>query len=345
MLRTLPLSPALAPASATSWQEQLADLVTDLGELLAALELDPAQLTVSGEALRDFPLRVPRPYLARMKPRDPHDPLLLQVLPQAQELLATPGYTLDPLGEAPANKHSGLLHKYEGRVLLIATQSCAIHCRYCFRRHFPYAENRPGRAQWQETFDYIAADASISEVILSGGDPLAVSNAYLQWMVDALLAIPHVQRLRIHTRLPIMLPARVDSALLQMLGQRRQQVVMVLHANHAQEFDAEVDAACARLRAAGVHLLNQSVLLKGVNDSVAALAALSERLLAAGVLPYYVHMPDKVQGTAHFDVTDSEAHALMQALHARLPGYLVPRLVREESGKPGKTLLIPTTCG
>jgi EF-P beta-lysylation protein EpmB len=345
MLRTLPLSPIADPAASMTWQEQLANLVTDLPELLAALRLDAAQLDVSEEALRDFPLRVPRPYLARMKPGDPQDPLLLQVLPQATELLSMPGYTRDPLGEAPANKHSGLLHKYEGRVLLIATQSCAIHCRYCFRRHFPYAENRPGRAQWQDTFDYIAADASISEVILSGGDPLAVSNTYLQWMLDNLLAIPHVQRLRIHTRLPIMLPARVDGPLLQMLGKRRQQVVMVLHANHAQEFDAEVDSACARLRAEGIHLLNQSVLLKGINDSVDSLAALSERLLAAGVLPYYVHMPDKVQGTAHFDVTDTQAHTLMQALHARLPGYLVPRLVREESGKAGKTLLISTTSG
>ncbi|HEY0960757.1 MAG TPA: EF-P beta-lysylation protein EpmB [Pseudomonadales bacterium] len=350
MLRTIPLSPISVPDPAPTWQEQLADLVTGLPELLAALKLDVAQLHAAGldvseAALQQFPLRVPRPYLARMAPGDPHDPLLLQVLPQATELLATPGYVLDPLGEAPANKHRGLLHKYEGRVLLIATQSCAIHCRYCFRRHFPYAENRPGRAQWQESFDYISADASISEVILSGGDPLASSNTYLQWLVDNLLAIPHVQRLRIHTRLPIMLPARVDSALLQMLGKRRQQVVMVLHANHAQEFDADVDAACARLRAEGVHLLNQSVLLKGINDRADALAALSERLLAAGVLPYYVHMPDKVQGTAHFDVSDGDAHALMQALHARLPGYLVPRLVREESGKPGKTLLTPVTSG
>jgi EF-P beta-lysylation protein EpmB len=274
-----------------------------------------------------------------MQRGDPHDPLLLQVLPQAAELLATPGFSRDPLGEADANRHSGLLHKYEGRVLLIATQSCAIHCRYCFRRHFPYSDNRPGRAQWQETFDYIAADATITEVILSGGDPLAVSNTYLQWLLDNLLQIPHLERLRIHTRLPIMLPARIDNPLLQMLGKRRQQIVMVVHANHANEFDAEVDAACARLRAEGVHLLNQTVLLRGINDSVEVLAALSERLLAAGVLPYYVHMPDKVEGTAHFYMSEADALPLLQALHARLPGYLVPRLVREEAGKPGKTLL------
>jgi len=345
MLRTIPLTSVSDPAPSATWQEQLADLVTELPELLARLELDATQLDVSEAALRDFPLRVPRPYLARMRRGDPRDPLLLQVLPQAAELRAESGYSLDPLGELSTNKHSGLLHKYNGRVLLIATQSCAIHCRYCFRRHFPYADNRPGRAQWQESFDYIAADASISEVILSGGDPLAASNTYLQWLIDSLLTIPHVQRLRIHTRLPIMLPARVDAPLLQMLGKRSQQIVVVLHANHANEFDAEVDAACARLRAQGIHLLNQSVLLKGVNDSMEALAALSERLLAAGVLPYYVHMPDKVQGTAHFDVSDAQAHAVMQALHARLPGYLVPRLVREESGKPGKVLLTGHTAG
>jgi EF-P beta-lysylation protein EpmB len=339
MLRKIPLTPASATDTSATWQEQLADVLTGLPELLQILQLDATQLSVSEEALRDFPLRVPRPFLARMQAGDPRDPLLLQVLPQTAELLVTPGYTRDPLGENAVNNPSGLLHKYQGRVLLIATQSCAIHCRYCFRRHFPYADNRPGRAQWQDAFRYIADDASITEVILSGGDPLASSNTYLQWLVDNLLAIPHVERLRIHTRLPIMLPTRVDGPLLQMLGKRRQQVVMVLHANHANEFDSDVDEACKRLRAEGIHLLNQSVLLKGINDSVETLRTLSERLFAAGVLPYYLHMPDKVQGSAHFDVSDAEAFSLMQALHARLPGYLVPRLVREESGKPGKVLL------
>ena len=336
MLRKIPLSEMPLSAPSSTWQEQLADVVTDLSELLAILQLDAAQLGASAAALHDFPLRVPRPYLARMKPGDPRDPLLLQVLPLAAELVALPGYSHDPLGEASANNQRGLLHKYHGRVLLIATQSCAIHCRYCFRRHFPYADNRPGRAQWQDALAYIANDATITEVILSGGDPLATSNTYLQWLVERLRAIPHVQRLRLHTRVPIMLPQRVDDALLRMLGEASQQVVVVLHANHANEFDAEVDAACRRLRGEGIHLLNQSVLLKGINDDADALCALSERLLAAGVLPYYVHMPDKVQATAHFDVTDDEAQTLMRAMHARLPGYLVPRLVREECGQPGK---------
>jgi L-lysine 2,3-aminomutase len=324
---------------ASCWQEQLADAVTSLPELLALLGLDARTLDVAEEALREFPLRVPRAFAARMKHGDPRDPLLLQVLPQAAELIDQSGYTRDPLGEHAANARPGLLHKYHGRALLIVTQSCAIHCRYCFRRHFPYSSNRPGRAQWREAFAYLAADPSITEVILSGGDPLATSNTYLRWLLDEVLSIPHITRLRIHTRLPLMLPARIDAALLDMLSRRRQQIVVVLHANHAAEFDAEVDHACARLRSTGVQLLNQSVLLKGINDDADALCALSERLLAAGVLPYYLHMPDKVAGTAHFDVDSARATALLTQLHARLPGYLVPRLVREEAGRAGKTAL------
>lgn len=324
---------------ARSWQEQLADLVTDPQELLALLGLDPDQLDLAPEALEGFPLRVPRPYLARMRPGDPQDPLLLQVLPQGPELLEVPGYTADPLQENAVNAVPGLLHKYAGRVLLIVTQSCAIHCRYCFRRHFPYADNRQGRAQWQQALDYIAADPSITEVILSGGDPLATSNTWLGWLLQALADIPHLQRLRLHTRLPIMLPDRVDRGLLDLLGAWRGSCIVVLHANHAQEFDAEVDAACLRLRAAGVQLLNQSVLLKGINDSVDVLCTLSERLLASGVLPYYLHQLDKVAGAAHFAVTDARALELLTALRSRLPGYLVPRLVRETAGDDAKRAL------
>lgn len=331
MLRTVSLNPT------PSWQEQLADLCTDPLELLALLQLDAADLDLSEAALRGFPLRVPRPYLARMRTGDPRDPLLLQVLPQAAELLETAGYSRDPLGEAAANQCSGLLHKYAGRALLITTQSCAIHCRYCFRRHFPYEDNRPGRAQWQQALRYLAEDPGITEVILSGGDPLACSNSYLQWLVAELAAIPHLRRIRLHSRLPIMLPDRIDAPLLDLLEASGRQLVMVLHANHANEFDAAVDAACARMRKAGIQLLNQSVLLKGINDEADTLVSLSERLFAAGVLPYYLHMLDRVQGAAHFDVPDARALALVQELQARLPGYLVPRLVREESGQPGKT--------
>jgi EF-P beta-lysylation protein EpmB len=346
MLRKIPLtnSPdeALSPSwreQAPSWQEQLADVVTDPDELLQFLQLTRAEAGLSEAALRDFPLRVPRRWLERMQKGDPRDPLLLQVLPLLAETRDAHGYSKDPLGETLVNSQSGLLHKYAGRVLLITTQSCAIHCRYCFRRHFAYADNRPGRAQWQDSFRYIAENADITEVILSGGDPLACSNTYLTWLVENLLAIPHVKRLRLHTRVPIMLPQRVDTPLIKLLGQCKRQVVVVLHANHAREFDAEVDAACARLRDAGIHLLNQSVLLKGINDSADTLCALSERLFAAGVLPYYLHMLDKVQGAAHFAVTEAHALSLLDELRSRLPGYLVPKLVREESGMPGKTPL------
>jgi L-lysine 2,3-aminomutase len=330
MLRTIPL------LTTPSWQEQLADLVTDPAELLSILQLKMEDMDVSKQAIESFPLRVPRPYLARIKPGDPQDPLLRQVLPLTVETEAHADYSHDPLGELGFNETSGLLHKYAGRVLLIATSACAIHCRYCFRRHFPYSDNRPGREQWQSSFDYIAANPDIQEVILSGGDPLATSNAYLEWLVEKLLAIPHVRRLRFHTRVPIMIPQRVDAPLMQLLGNRKQQIVMVLHANHAQEFDAEVDSACQRLRAGGVHLLNQSVLLAGINDSGTALCALSERMFAAGVLPYYLHMLDKVSGAAHFAVPLATAHELVDIMRATLPGYLVPRLVREEAGMMSK---------
>jgi EF-P beta-lysylation protein EpmB len=330
MLRTIPLQ------TSPSWQEQLADLCTDPAELLAIVQLKMEDVGLSKEAMQSFPLRVPRPYLARIKPGDPQDPLLLQVLPLQAENEVHAGYSHDPLGELGVNQTPGLLHKYAGRVLLIATSSCAIHCRYCFRRHFPYSDNRPGREQWQSSFDYIEANPDIQEVILSGGDPLATSNAYLSWLVEKLLAIPHVRRLRLHTRLPIMIPQRVDAPLLQLLGNRKQQIIMVLHANHAQEFDAEVDSACQRLRAGGIHLLNQSVLLAGINDSSTALGNLSERLFAAGVLPYYLHMLDKVSGAAHFAVPLTTARQLINQLRATLPGYLVPRLVREEAGKMSK---------
>jgi EF-P beta-lysylation protein EpmB len=333
MPQTLPLH------ALSSWQDQLADLITDPLELLQLLHLNPTQVGYSEAALRAFPLRVPRVYAARMERGNPRDPLLLQVLPVLAELVETPGYSLDPLEEASATVAPGILHKYRGRVLLIATQACAIHCRYCFRRHFPYAENRQGRREWEQSLSYIERDPSIEEVILSGGDPLALSAAHLDWLFERFSKLPQLRRLRLHTRLPLVLPDRVDARLLEQLRHLPQEVVMVLHANHAQEFDPAVDAACAKLREAGLTLLNQSVLLAGINDAPDTLEALSRRLFAAGVLPYYLHLPDPVQGTGHFAVTDAQGTHLLAALHARLPGYLVPRLVREEAGKPGKTLL------
>jgi lysine-2,3-aminomutase-related protein len=333
MPQTLPLR------AVSSWQDQLADLITDPLELLQLLQLSPADVGYSEAALREFPLRVPRVYAARMRVGDPSDPLLLQVLPATAELAQVPGYSRDPLEEQAATVVPGILHKYQGRVLLILTGACAIHCRYCFRRHFPYDDNRRSRREWEESLRYIEADTSIEEVILSGGDPLALSATHLDWLFERLGKMAHVKRIRIHSRLPLVLPDRIDARLLAQLQELPQDLVFVLHANHAQEFDTAVDEACAKLRRIGVTLLNQSVLLAGINDSVAALAELNRRLFQAGVLPYYLHLLDRVQGAAHFDVSLERARDLIVALQARLPGYLVPRLVCEEAGKPSKTLL------
>lgn len=321
------------------WDGSAADIITDPAELLRLLKLDPTTLPAVLAASRDFPLRVPRSYVRRIRPADPADPLLLQVLSRAEELDEVPGYSADPLDEAEHTPVPGILHKYHGRVLLMVTGACAIHCRYCFRRHFPYSEHLPTRDRLAAALDWLAGQTDISEVILSGGDPLSVTDRRLRELLAALQAIPHLKRLRIHTRLPVVMPERVSEGLLTMLATSRMKPVMVIHANHGAELGPEVVAALAALSAAGVRLLNQSVLLRGVNDDADTLAGLSERLFEAGVLPYYLHQLDRVAGAAHFAISDHQASQLLSELHARLPGYLVPRLVREESGAPGKTQL------
>lgn len=322
-----------------SWQQLWRDAVTDPLELLRLLQLEHRAEELLAGRDTGFALRVPRGYVARMRRGDAADPLLLQVLPRPAELETAPGYGFDAVGDLAATSAPGVLQKYAGRALLIATGSCAVNCRYCFRRHFPYAEQTAAANHWREAVAAIAADPSLSEVILSGGDPLSLSNAKLAELGQALCAIPHVRRLRIHTRLPLVLPQRVDAGLVDWLARLPLQKVVVVHANHANEFDAEVDAAHARLREAGCTLLNQSVLLRGVNDDVDTLAQLSERLFAGGVLPYYLHQLDRVQGAAHFEVADTNALALVATLRERLPGYLVPRLVREIAGETSKTPL------
>jgi EF-P beta-lysylation protein EpmB len=324
-----------------TWQQELAQAITSPEELAAVLGLPPEALAGAHEAGRHFRLRVPRGFVARMRPGDPADPLLRQVLPVAAELTGEAAYVGDPVGEADALRAPGLLQKYHGRALLITTSSCAVHCRYCFRREFPYAEQTGEGARWSEALAEIAADASLEEIILSGGDPLSLSNARLESLTRALAAIPHVRRIRVHTRQPVVLPSRVDEGLLQWLRAAALPVIFVLHVNHPNELDEELAAACARLRATGITLLNQSVLLAGVNDDIEVLAALSRRLFDAGVLPYYLHALDRVKGAAHFAVADERARSLAGQLAARLPGYLVPRLVREVPGAPAKVVLGP----
>ena len=326
------------------WQQLWREAVRDPRELLSLLGLAHLAGQLSEDAATQFPLRVPRGFVDRMRHGDPHDPLLRQVLPLDDEDRIVAGFGLDAVGDIAARAASGVIRKYHGRALLVATGSCAIHCRYCFRRHFPYAAETAAAGGWSDAIALIASDASIDEVILSGGDPLSLATSKLAELTDALASIPHLKRLRIHTRLPTVLPERVDAALLAWLRALPWPVTVVVHVNHANEFDGKVDAALASLRetgaaSKGIVLLNQAVLLRGVNDTVDALADLSERSFASGVLPYYLHQLDRVAGTAHFEVDDARARDLHAALAARLSGYLVPRLVREVAGDPGKRAL------
>lgn len=321
------------------WQSALANLITDPAELLQLLELDMTLLPAAKLAAQQFPLRVPRRFVDLMQKRNLQDPLLLQVLPLHAELQDHPGFVQDPLQEKNANPVPGLLHKYHGRVLITLTSACAVHCRYCFRRHFPYAENNPGTRGWEKLLDYIASDNTISEVILSGGDPLSLSDKLLQSFTTQLSIIPHVKRLRFHTRLLVMLPERVTEEFIYWLSSLRFDTAIVIHVNHPREIDSAVVKSLQSLRQANITLLNQSVLLKQVNDDAIVLAELSERLFSAGVLPYYLHLLDKVQGAAHFDVDQDKAMQIHQQLMRMLPGYLVPRLVCEEAGATSKTLL------
>jgi len=320
------------PVQSPLWAQALREAVRRPQELLHLLALDKLALPLNLHP--DFPLRVPRAYVAKMRKGDAHDPLLRQVLPLAAENLRVPGFEFDPLDELNSQRQPGLLHKYPGRVLLVTTGACAIHCRYCFRRHYPYDTARP--ADFADKLELLRADSSIHEVIFSGGDPLTLSDERLDAWIGALARIPHLRRIRLHSRVPVVLPSRMNAACLKVLTSTRLQTLLVIHANHANEIDAEVQHALRTLSAAGILLYNQSVLLRGVNDSVTALAELSEALISAQVAPYYLHLLDRVAGAAHFEVPETEAKQLLQQLRAQVSGYLVPQLVREVVGLPYK---------
>lgn len=322
-----------------SWQILLKEVITDPAELLDQLELSSSLLPAAQRVAQLFPLRVPRDFVSRMQKGNPSDPLLMQVLPLAAEETVKEGFSQDPLQEQKANPLPGLLHKYQSRVLLTITGACAINCRYCFRRHFPYTENIPGKF-WQDILAYIQADTAIKEVIFSGGDPLLANDQYLGRCIDDLSAIPHINSLRIHSRLPIVLPERITNDFLDRLSNTRLQTILVTHSNHANECDHSVKIAIENLRQRKVIMLNQAVLLKGVNDNLAALVNLSERLFACGILPYYLHLLDKVQGAAHFAVSEEKAKQLINLMRECLPGYLVPKCVYEQSGAASKLPLI-----
>ena len=329
----------LNPPIREDWLQQLADVVTDPTELLQLLSLEQhADLAAGNDARKLFALRVPRAFIQRMTPGDAHDPLLLQVVTSRQEFVDAPGYSTDPLDEQ-SSVVPGLLHKYRNRALLLVKGGCAVNCRYCFRRHFPYQDNQGNKRNWQAAIDYIAEHPELDEIIFSGGDPLMAKDHELAWLVGALEKIPHLKRLRIHSRLPVVIPARITEGLCQILAETRLQVLMVSHINHAQEIDDELRYGMQMLKRAGVTLLNQSVLLRGINDDAQALANLSNALFDAGILPYYLHVLDKVQGAAHFFVSDNEARALVRQLLTMVSGYMVPKLAREIGGEPSKTPL------
>ena len=318
----------------------LAGAVRTADGLIDALGLPEGLREPARRAERLFPVFVPRSFLARMRPGDPHDPLLRQVLPLGDECAPPPpGYAADAVGDAAARPVPGLLHKYRGRALLIAAGACAVHCRYCFRRHYPYGADPRRFEEWEPAFRYLERDRSIREVLLSGGDPLMLTDARLTRFVRRLEAVPHLTRLRLHTRLPVVLPDRVTHELLELLRTSRLTAWVVIHANHANELTGDCADALRALVAAGLPVLNQAVLLRGVNGSADALCDLSERLADLGVRNYYLHQLDRVTGAGHFEVSDARAADLMRELHARLPGYAVPRLVREEPGAAGKTPL------
>ena len=330
---------SLSSPAPLGWQRDFAAAITDPAVLIRLLGLGPQWLIPARRAAALFPLRVTRSYLARIAPGDPQDPLLRQVLPLSEELLAAPGFSEDPVGESAYQRAPSLLQKYAGRALLVATGACALHCRYCFRREFPYEAQQDETGRWREATAALAADPSIRELILSGGDPLSLGNARLQALTQSLASVPHLESLRIHTRNAVVLPSRIDAGLIAWIRSLPWRITVVLHVNHARELAADALEAIAALRSTGALLLNQSVLLRGVNDSAEALLQLSRRLHAAGVLPYYLHLLDRVRGSAHFEVAETEALGLIGAMTAQLPGYLVPRLVREIPGQSAKTVI------
>lgn len=317
--------------SITPWQRQLAEAFSNVEALCHHLEIAPSSLPLLPD-FKDFPLRVPRGFVDNIEKGNPDDPLLKQILPIQNELHQYPGYSLDPVGDLQAVAENGVIHKYHGRVLLITTGACAVHCRYCFRRHFPYGDIQLSKQKMHQALAYITKHSEISEVILSGGDPLLLSDAKLAELLHELSSIAHVKRVRIHSRIPVVLPARITTHLLDILSNHTQRMVLVLHANHPNELSSEVGQACQRLREHHVTLLNQSVLLKDINDDGTTLCNLSEKLFAFGILPYYLHSLDRAAGVGHFEVPKGRAKQLIQTLQENLPGYLVPKLVQEQAG-------------
>jgi EF-P beta-lysylation protein EpmB len=324
----------------SDWKAELSHCISSIDQLLQLLGLNSKDLNASQLATQEFPIKVPQHYAQLMEYGNPEDPLLKQVLPIDAELKHDPSFNTDPVNESEYNPVPGIVHKYHNRVLMIISPNCAINCRYCFRRHFPYNENRQSKQQWLKALDYLRTKPQINEVIYSGGDPLAANDNFLSWLTQQIESIRHIKRLRIHTRLPVVIPSRVDSQLIDWLGNTRLKPTMVLHINHANEIDTKLCEAVDQLKSAGITILNQSVLLKEVNDSSEQLIALSEKLFDAGIMPYYLHMLDPVQGASHFDIPKDRAIEIFNQMQSALPGFLLPKLVQEKAGETSKSLIL-----
>lgn len=335
------ISPVSQPINLYSdWKAELSHCVSSIDDLLNQLGLNANNLSATEQAAIDFPIKVPQPFVQLMEYGNPNDPLLKQVLPISSELAIDSNFSTDPVDESNYNPVPGIVHKYHNRVLMIISPNCAINCRYCFRRHFPYDENRQSKQQWLEALDYLKTKPEINEVIYSGGDPLAANDNFLRWLTAEIESIPHIKRLRIHSRLPVVIPARIDDPLINWLGHTRLKPTFVLHINHANEISTELCQGVDRLKQAGISVLNQSVLLKGINDSSEQLITLSEKLFDAGIMPYYLHMLDPVQGASHFDVSKKHAVEIFHQIQSELPGFLTPKLVQERAGETSKTLIL-----
>lgn len=319
-----------------SWQQELAHSFSNLNELFVYLGLDPSKLASNHAAAANFPFKVTRSFASRIEKGNINDPLLRQIMPLQDELVNRSDFVDNPVGDFEAIAVPGVLHKYESRALLIASGGCAINCRYCFRRNFPYSEAQLSKQRKRLALDYIGNHKDITEIILSGGDPLILSNKCLDELIDEIAAIDHVRRLRIHTRLPCVLPSRISAGLIKLLSDSRLNVVFVVHINHPNEINSEVEQAISKLTRAGIPVFNQAVLLYGVNDNLKTLASLFETLFDAGIFPYYMHILDKTKGTQHFEVTNDRIRDLQDAIRRKLPGYLIPRFVKEQAGKPYK---------
>lgn len=324
------------------WSTELAQAIKTPAELLPLLGLKAEDLPNAALAMQSFRMLVPRPFVQRMTYGNPHDPLLKQVLADDIEMQSTAGYSKDPLNESAHTPQKAIVHKYERRVLVITTGVCAVNCRYCFRRHFPYGDNQLAQKEWDSVIAYLEQHPEVNEVILSGGDPLMLKDSQLAKQIDRLNALPQLKRLRIHSRLPVVIPSRINAELLAWIQLCRLDVVLVLHSNHGNEIDQTLAEKVSLLKQAGVTVLNQGVLLKGVNDTVEAQVELSERLFAAGILPYYMFTFDPIEGGAHFDLSVEHAQTLMGQVAQKLPGYLMPKLAKEIPGQPAKTVLAPT---